>query len=232
MRQPLEEGTVTIARAAGTFTYPARFQLVASMNPCPCGYRGTRSAECRCDDATVAKYVGKLSGPAARPHRPADRDRARPVRRHGPARERRAFGERSARASSRRANANTRVSLRRRSHATPKSRKRHEAALRAGRLRDAACWRSRARSGSSPRAPSTGSRASPEPSPTWPPATPSMPNTSPKRFNIAASSAWVPPLNAYLVTTASPECTYGCGMHSSVRAMLRSPHGDGARSPS
>jgi magnesium chelatase family protein len=63
MRQPLEEGTVTIARAAGTFTYPARFQLVASMNPCPCGYRGTRNAECRCDDAAVAKYVGKLSGP-------------------------------------------------------------------------------------------------------------------------------------------------------------------------
>ena len=63
MRQPLEAGTVTIARAAGTFTYPARFQLVASMNPCPCGYRGTRSAECRCDDAMVAKYVSKLSGP-------------------------------------------------------------------------------------------------------------------------------------------------------------------------
>ncbi len=63
MRQPLEEGTVTIARAAGTFTYPARFQLVASMNPCPCGYRGLRGAECRCDDASVAKYIGKLSGP-------------------------------------------------------------------------------------------------------------------------------------------------------------------------
>ncbi len=63
MRQPLEEGTVTIARAAGTFTYPARFQLVASMNPCPCGYRGARNAECRCDDAMVSKYVGKLSGP-------------------------------------------------------------------------------------------------------------------------------------------------------------------------
>jgi magnesium chelatase family protein len=63
LRQPLEEGTVTIARAAGTFTYPARFQLVASMNPCPCGYRGTRTAECRCDDAMVAKYVSKLSGP-------------------------------------------------------------------------------------------------------------------------------------------------------------------------
>ncbi|MBV8116835.1 MAG: YifB family Mg chelatase-like AAA ATPase [Candidatus Eremiobacteraeota bacterium] len=63
MRQPLESGSVTIARAAGTFTYPAHFQLVASMNPCPCGYRGTRNAECRCDDAMVAKYVGKLSGP-------------------------------------------------------------------------------------------------------------------------------------------------------------------------
>ncbi len=63
MRQPLEEGTVTIARAAGTHTYPARFQLVASMNPCPCGYRGTRTSDCRCDDAAVSRYVGKLSGP-------------------------------------------------------------------------------------------------------------------------------------------------------------------------
>ncbi|MGZ3499596.1 MAG: YifB family Mg chelatase-like AAA ATPase [Vulcanimicrobiaceae bacterium] len=63
MRQPLEEGAVTIARAAGTFTYPARFTLVASMNPCPCGYRGTRTGNCRCDDAAVAKYVAKLSGP-------------------------------------------------------------------------------------------------------------------------------------------------------------------------
>ena len=63
MRQPLEDGTVTIARAAGTFKYPARFMLVASMNPCPCGMRGTRDADCRCDDAIVAKYVAKLSGP-------------------------------------------------------------------------------------------------------------------------------------------------------------------------
>jgi magnesium chelatase family protein len=63
MRQPLEEGSITIARAAGTITYPARFMLVASMNPCPCGYRGSRANDCRCDDATVAKYVAKLSGP-------------------------------------------------------------------------------------------------------------------------------------------------------------------------
>ena len=63
LRQPLEEGTVTIARAAGSFTFPARFTLVASMNPCPCGFRGARTSDCRCDDATVAKYIGKLSGP-------------------------------------------------------------------------------------------------------------------------------------------------------------------------
>jgi len=63
MRQPLEEGSISISRAAGTVTYPARFMLVASMNPCPCGYRGSRANDCRCDDATVAKYVAKLSGP-------------------------------------------------------------------------------------------------------------------------------------------------------------------------
>lgn len=63
LRQPLEEGTVTIARAAGTLTFPARFMLVASMNPCPCGFRGVRGADCRCDDAVVQRYLGKLSGP-------------------------------------------------------------------------------------------------------------------------------------------------------------------------
>jgi magnesium chelatase family protein len=63
MRQPIEDGRVTIARAAGTFSYPARFMLVASMNPCPCGMRGTRDGDCRCDDAIVARYVAKLSGP-------------------------------------------------------------------------------------------------------------------------------------------------------------------------
>jgi len=63
LRQPLEEGTVTIARAAGTLTFPARFMLVASMNPCPCGFRGVRGSDCRCDDAIVQRYLGKLSGP-------------------------------------------------------------------------------------------------------------------------------------------------------------------------
>jgi magnesium chelatase family protein len=63
LRQPLEEGTVTIARAAGTMTFPARFTLVASMNPCPCGFRGDRASDCRCDETTVQKYLAKLSGP-------------------------------------------------------------------------------------------------------------------------------------------------------------------------
>ncbi|HEX3464256.1 MAG TPA: YifB family Mg chelatase-like AAA ATPase [Candidatus Elarobacter sp.] len=63
LRQPLEEGAVTIARVSGTLTFPSRFTLVASMNPCPCGYRGDRSADCRCDEAAVQKYLAKLSGP-------------------------------------------------------------------------------------------------------------------------------------------------------------------------
>ncbi len=63
LRQPLEEGAVTIARAAGTLTFPARFTLIASMNPCPCGFRGDRASDCRCDDAAVQRYLAKLSGP-------------------------------------------------------------------------------------------------------------------------------------------------------------------------
>jgi len=63
LRQPLEDGTVTIARAAGSCTFPARFSLVASMNPCPCGQRGERNADCRCDDAAVERYRSRISGP-------------------------------------------------------------------------------------------------------------------------------------------------------------------------
>jgi magnesium chelatase family protein len=63
LRQPLEEGTIAIGRAAGTFTYPARFALVAALNPCPCGFRGVRGADCRCDAGAVARYAAKLSGP-------------------------------------------------------------------------------------------------------------------------------------------------------------------------
>jgi magnesium chelatase family protein len=63
LRQPLEEGAVTIARAAGTLTFPARFTLVASMNPCPCGFRGDKASDCRCDDTAVQRYLAKLSGP-------------------------------------------------------------------------------------------------------------------------------------------------------------------------
>ena len=63
LRQPLEDGTVTIARASGSCTFPARFSLVASMNPCPCGQRGDRNADCRCDDAAVERYRSRISGP-------------------------------------------------------------------------------------------------------------------------------------------------------------------------
>lgn len=63
MREPLETGTITIARAARRAEFPARFQLVAAMNPCPCGYLGSSTRSCRCTPDQVLRYQGKLSGP-------------------------------------------------------------------------------------------------------------------------------------------------------------------------
>ncbi len=63
MRQPLEDGEVTITRAGGTATYPCSVMLVASMNPCPCGYYGDRNRECTCTQSQILKYMGKISGP-------------------------------------------------------------------------------------------------------------------------------------------------------------------------
>ncbi len=63
LRQPLEEGRVTLARAAATVTFPARFTLVAAMNPCPCGSRGDRLRECSCTPSQVRRYQAKVSGP-------------------------------------------------------------------------------------------------------------------------------------------------------------------------
>jgi magnesium chelatase family protein len=63
LRQPLEEGRVTIARASRTAVFPARFVLVAAMNPCPCGFDGHERRACRCTPAQIARYRGRLSGP-------------------------------------------------------------------------------------------------------------------------------------------------------------------------
>jgi magnesium chelatase family protein len=63
LRQPLEEGHVTIARAARTAVFPARFVLVGAMNPCPCGFAGDDRRPCRCTPIQVAKYQNRLSGP-------------------------------------------------------------------------------------------------------------------------------------------------------------------------
>jgi magnesium chelatase family protein len=63
LREPLESGRITISRAARQADFPARFQLLAAMNPCPCGYLGHFSRRCRCSPDTVARYHARISGP-------------------------------------------------------------------------------------------------------------------------------------------------------------------------
>ena len=63
LRQPLEDATVTLSRAAMSLTFPARFMLVAAMNPCPCGYAGDQGRACRCDAIQRQRYLSRISGP-------------------------------------------------------------------------------------------------------------------------------------------------------------------------
>ena len=63
LREPLESGRITISRAARQADFPARFQLIAAMNPCPCGYRGHHNNKCRCTPEQVARYRARISGP-------------------------------------------------------------------------------------------------------------------------------------------------------------------------
>ena len=65
LREPIESGRVAISRAARQIQFPARFQLVAAMNPCPCGHCGDRSGRCRCSPERIARYRGRISGPLA-----------------------------------------------------------------------------------------------------------------------------------------------------------------------
>ena len=63
LRQPLEDGVVTISRAQRSATFPADFMLVAALNPCPCGFRNDPRRECKCKDIQVERYMSKISGP-------------------------------------------------------------------------------------------------------------------------------------------------------------------------
>ena len=63
MRGPLEDGAVTISRINASLTYPCNFMFVASMNPCPCGFYGSKDKECTCHQQAIQKYMGRISGP-------------------------------------------------------------------------------------------------------------------------------------------------------------------------
>lgn len=63
LRGPLEDGVVSISRVNSSFTYPCKFMFVASMNPCPCGYYGSKEKECNCTEQAISRYMGKVSGP-------------------------------------------------------------------------------------------------------------------------------------------------------------------------
>jgi len=63
MRQPLEDRIVTISRVNATLTYPCNFMFISSMNPCPCGYFGSKEKECTCTPGQMSRYMSKISGP-------------------------------------------------------------------------------------------------------------------------------------------------------------------------
>jgi magnesium chelatase family protein len=65
LREPIESGRISISRAARQVSFPARFQLIAAMNPCPCGHCGDRNGRCRCTPERIARYRGRISGPLA-----------------------------------------------------------------------------------------------------------------------------------------------------------------------
>ena len=63
LRQPLEDAKVVISRTNHSITYPAKFMLLAAMNPCPCGYLGDKEKQCTCSEFQINRYLAKLSGP-------------------------------------------------------------------------------------------------------------------------------------------------------------------------
>ena len=63
LREPLEDGKITISRVASTLTYPSKMMLISSMNPCPCGYYGSEDRKCSCTQDQISKYMNKISGP-------------------------------------------------------------------------------------------------------------------------------------------------------------------------
>ena len=63
LRQPLEDGVITVSRASGTAVFPSNIMLIASMNPCPCGHYGSSTGQCTCNKSQISRYLNKISGP-------------------------------------------------------------------------------------------------------------------------------------------------------------------------
>ena len=184
LRQPLEEGKVTISRAATSLTYPARFMLVAAMNPCPCGFLGDPKRACTCTPNQISSYRSRISGPLLdridiQVQVPAVpfRDLAAPETGRGL---RRAAGE----GHSGPGGPGAEVSIKPASTPTPTCRPSSSSSTAPRAPRPSACWRSPWSAWASRPGPTTGSSKSPGPSPTWKGRVPSARPTWPRRFSI------------------------------------------------
>ena len=190
MRQPLEDGCVTIARAAVSVSFPSRFMLAAAMNPCPCGFFGDATRECHCSPPQIQRYVSKISGPLLDRidiHIEVPAVKYKELR--GDA-EIESSAERSRTRSARAKNSARSLQGRKKSlRQRPDASQADPQALRDFIRRRDASSKPRSSASAFPPAPTTASSKSPAPSPIWNPRPRSNPSTSAKPSSTAPSIA-------------------------------------------
>ena len=183
LRQPLEEGKVTISRAATSLTYPARFMLVAAMNPCPCGFYGDPKRACTCTPNQINAYRSRISGPLLdridiQVQVPAVPFKDLAARQAGEG-----SGEMRAKVVAAREVQGERFH-KPGSTPTPTCRRSSSSSIALPAPRPSACWRWPWSAWGSRPGPTTASSRSPGPSPTWKGRVPSARPTWPRRFSI------------------------------------------------